>query len=253
MSRSRTNRESLVSGAAGLGAAVAAETGGELGERRRGPRARLLGAGLAALQARQGRDRERDLHHLPDPRCLRRRADRRSTSLGHGPNDIFTAYGASTDVTAAGRARGRTSTTPTNGRHDALRPRRRRDARPGRVPAPALRRAASRSRWRSSRRSGVMFIGVILGSIAGYFRGWIDTIISRVTEITMAFPVLLFVDRARRDGRPAARQRSPSASSATGSLTLVLIFSIFGWFYPAGSCAPRCCRSARRSTSRRRG
>src|SRR3954449_65317 len=40
---------------------------------------------------------------------------------------------------------------------------------------------------------GVMIIGVLMGSIAGYFRGWSDTIISRVTEITMAFPVLLFV------------------------------------------------------------
>src|SRR3954467_3459529 len=40
---------------------------------------------------------------------------------------------------------------------------------------------------------GVMIIGVLMGSIAGYFKGWIDTIISRVTEITMAFPVLLFV------------------------------------------------------------
>ena len=38
-----------------------------------------------------------------------------------------------------------------------------------------------------------MFIGVILGSIAGYFRGWVDTLISRVTEITMAFPALLFI------------------------------------------------------------
>ena len=38
-----------------------------------------------------------------------------------------------------------------------------------------------------------MVIGVILGSIAGYFRGWTDTIISRVTEITMAFPLLLFI------------------------------------------------------------
>src|SRR5262249_30404114 len=38
---------------------------------------------------------------------------------------------------------------------------------------------------------GVMVIGVILGSIAGYFRGWTDTLVSRVTEITMAFPALL--------------------------------------------------------------
>ena len=36
-------------------------------------------------------------------------------------------------------------------------------------------------------------LGVILGSIAGFFRGWIDTVVSRVTEITMAFPELLFM------------------------------------------------------------
>src|SRR5437763_16159682 len=40
---------------------------------------------------------------------------------------------------------------------------------------------------------GVMFIGVILGASAGYFRGWADTIIYRVTEITMAFPGLILV------------------------------------------------------------
>src|SRR5689334_22050832 len=40
---------------------------------------------------------------------------------------------------------------------------------------------------------GAISIGVLLGSIAGYFRGWVDTIISRVTEITMAFPSLLFI------------------------------------------------------------
>ena len=27
-----------------------------------------------------------------------------------------------------------------------------------------------------------MFLGLILGSIAGFFRGWIDTVISRVTR-----------------------------------------------------------------------
>ena len=29
--------------------------------------------------------------------------------------------------------------------------------------------------------------------MAGYFRGWVDTVVSRVTEITMAFPALLFI------------------------------------------------------------
>jgi len=79
---------------------------------------------------------------------------------------------------------------------------------------------------------GVMFIGVILGSIAGYFRGWTDTIISRVTEIAMAFPVLLFVIAL-------AATVGPRLNAVTlgvfpeGVLTLVMIFSLFGWFYPA--------------------
>src|ERR671930_1007618 len=79
---------------------------------------------------------------------------------------------------------------------------------------------------------GVMLIGVILGAIAGYFRGWVDTLISRITEITMAFPLLLFVIAL-------AATVGPQLNSITlgifppGVITLVLIFSIFGWFYPA--------------------
>jgi peptide/nickel transport system permease protein len=34
-------------------------------------------------------------------------------------------------------------------------------------------------------------IGVVLGMVAGYFRGWVDTVISRVIDITLAFPILL--------------------------------------------------------------
>jgi peptide/nickel transport system permease protein len=34
-------------------------------------------------------------------------------------------------------------------------------------------------------------IGVVLGLIAGFFRGWIDTGISRVLDVLLAFPVLL--------------------------------------------------------------
>ena len=79
---------------------------------------------------------------------------------------------------------------------------------------------------------GVMIIGVILGSMAGYFRGWPDTIISRVTEISMAFPVLLFVIAL-------AATVGPRLNAITfgvfpeGVITLVLIFTLFGWFYPA--------------------
>jgi peptide/nickel transport system permease protein len=34
-------------------------------------------------------------------------------------------------------------------------------------------------------------IGVVLGTIAGFFRGWTDTAISRILDVMLAFPVLL--------------------------------------------------------------
>ena len=79
---------------------------------------------------------------------------------------------------------------------------------------------------------GVMFIGVILGSIAGYFRGWVDTLISRVTEITMAFPALLFIVALAATVGPRLDSIT-FGFLAPGVITLVLIFTIFGWFYPA--------------------
>src|SRR5438309_2526875 len=35
-------------------------------------------------------------------------------------------------------------------------------------------------------------IGVTVGALAGYLRGWFETILMRLTDIMMAFPVLLF-------------------------------------------------------------
>jgi peptide/nickel transport system permease protein len=37
-----------------------------------------------------------------------------------------------------------------------------------------------------------VFFGVILGTIAGYYRGWSDTLIARSLDVMLAFPVLLF-------------------------------------------------------------
>ncbi len=77
-----------------------------------------------------------------------------------------------------------------------------------------------------------MFIGVLLGATAGYFRGWIDALISRLTEIVMAFPLLLFVIALaatvgdRLDG-------VTFGFLPPGVVTLVLVGGVFGWFYPA--------------------
>jgi peptide/nickel transport system permease protein len=80
---------------------------------------------------------------------------------------------------------------------------------------------------------GVMIIGVLLGSIAGYFRGWIDTTISRITEVTMAFPLLLFIVALAATVGPQLDSITFGGAFPKGVFTLVLIFTIFGWFYPA--------------------
>ncbi len=68
--------------------------------------------------------------------------------------------------------------------------------------------------------------------MAGFFRGWADTLISRLTEITMAFPYLLFVIAL-------ASTVGTRIDSVTlgflgkGVITLVLVFGLFSWYYPA--------------------
>lgn len=72
-------------------------------------------------------------------------------------------------------------------------------------------------------------IGVMLGTLAGYHRGLVDTIISRVTDITMAFPALLFIIAL-------AATVGPRMDSITfgifgeGVFTIVFVFTVFGWF-----------------------
>ena len=96
-----------------------------------------------------------------------------------------------------------------------------------------------------------MRIGVAArASVAGYYRGWVDTVVARLTEITMAFPALLFIialastvgsrlDNVTFGGSSVAawsRSCSCSRSSAGSSRR--------------GSSARRCCRCGRRSSSR---
>lgn len=37
----------------------------------------------------------------------------------------------------------------------------------------------------------IVVIGVVLGMVAGYYRGWLDTLLSRTFDVLLAFPVLL--------------------------------------------------------------
>ena len=75
-------------------------------------------------------------------------------------------------------------------------------------------------------------IGLVMGSIAGYFGGWIDTIISRITEIVMAFPYLLFVI-ALASTVGSRVDNITLGFLGKGVVTLVLVFGLFSWYYQA--------------------
>ena len=79
----------------------------------------------------------------------------------------------------------------------------------------------------------VMLIGVTMGAIAGYFRGFLDTGISRLIEITLAFPALLFAIALASTAGTRLNEITFGGLLGEGVVTLVLVFVIFGWYYPA--------------------
>jgi peptide/nickel transport system permease protein len=80
---------------------------------------------------------------------------------------------------------------------------------------------------------GSISIGVLLGSIAGFYRGWVDTVVSRVTEITMAFPVLLFIIALASTIGDSLNNITFGGIVGRGVFNLFIVLTLFGWFYPA--------------------
>jgi peptide/nickel transport system permease protein len=78
-----------------------------------------------------------------------------------------------------------------------------------------------------------MFIGVLLGAIAGYYGGWMDMIVSRLTEIVMAFPFLLFVVALSSTVGQRLNDITLGGLVGRGVFTLVAVIGLFSWFYPA--------------------
>jgi ABC-type dipeptide/oligopeptide/nickel transport system permease subunit len=71
-------------------------------------------------------------------------------------------------------------------------------------------------------------IGVVLGLIAGYRGGWVDTLLSRLSDVVLAMPLLLFAI-----GISSACSTTPQgcvAGTLTPGLNLVIvIIAIFSW------------------------
>jgi peptide/nickel transport system permease protein len=75
--------------------------------------------------------------------------------------------------------------------------------------------------------------GTILGAVAAYFGGWIDTVISRLMDLLLAFPQLLFALTLT----PILQSRLSNTFLGKGStlpiVSLVVILGFFGWPYLA--------------------
>jgi peptide/nickel transport system permease protein len=74
--------------------------------------------------------------------------------------------------------------------------------------------------------------GVVMGAIAGYYGGLVDMIVSRLSELVMAFPILLFIIALASTAGPTLNSITFGVL-APGVFTLVIVFGVFGWFYPA--------------------
>ena len=72
-------------------------------------------------------------------------------------------------------------------------------------------------------------IGVVLGTAAAYFGGWLDAFISRLTELVMAFPLLFFVIFLASTVRDDLSGITFGVF-AEGVVALVLLIGAFTWF-----------------------
>jgi peptide/nickel transport system permease protein len=78
----------------------------------------------------------------------------------------------------------------------------------------------------------VIVIGVVLGTIAGYSRGKVDTVLSRLMDVTLAFPFLLVVIAMAQPMQQRLESVIPSANAAR-VVALVILLSLFSWPYLA--------------------
>jgi peptide/nickel transport system permease protein len=75
-------------------------------------------------------------------------------------------------------------------------------------------------------------IGVVIGVVAGYARGWVDRVLSWFIDVMLAFPFFLFALAII----PTIYLKLANASGVAAwkkILVIIMIFVIFGWLYTA--------------------
>ena len=133
--------------------------------------------------------------------------------VGHGPNDIVTG---GVDQLRARRA-------PVDRQRRSRRRRRTSCSAPPTWSAATSSCGCSpgrrcRSRWGSCRTIVGLALGLVSGLLAGFYGGLTDTLVSRLTEIVMAFPLLLFLIALGGDGRRPAQPDHARRDSEPGGV-----------------------------------
>jgi peptide/nickel transport system permease protein len=76
-----------------------------------------------------------------------------------------------------------------------------------------------------------VFIGVVIGLLAGFYRGWVDTLLSRLTDVVLAFPILLL-----GLGIAAACSGADGCFSGLvqpGLSVVIMVIAVINWTYIA--------------------
>jgi peptide/nickel transport system permease protein len=76
-------------------------------------------------------------------------------------------------------------------------------------------------------------IGIVIGIIAGYAGGWIDKVLTWFTDMALAFPFFLFALAIIPVINTRLENQFGDIAPWKRILTIILVFSIFGWMYTA--------------------
>jgi len=76
-------------------------------------------------------------------------------------------------------------------------------------------------------------LGLTLGMAAGYYGGWTDSVVSRITEFTMGFPVLLLLIAIGTTISDRFDFITFHGVLNRGVFSLAIVIGLITWFYPA--------------------
>jgi peptide/nickel transport system permease protein len=78
-----------------------------------------------------------------------------------------------------------------------------------------------------------LLLGTVFGMLAGFYRGWVDSGISRLTEFVMGFPILFLVIALGLTVSDRLNSITLGGLMVPGVLSLFVVIGLFSWFYTA--------------------